>query len=97
MGSLLKNILILGGLAVIAAVGYYLFVIERDATVEGNNEIVTDQAEQQNRAFLRRLEDLRQIELSTTIFSDPRFNSFVDFTEPVEPTSYGRENPFVEQ
>lgn len=95
MGSLLKNIFIIGGLIAIAVGGYYLVVIERSSTVSTENVFTEDQTEQETQAFLRRLEDLESIELSTSLFADPRFNSFVDFTNEVLPLPYGRGNPFA--
>lgn len=94
MGSIFKNILVIGGLLAIAAVGYYLIVMERDSTIDTNNQFVLGQAERETQEFLRRLDEIRAIQLRAEIFADPRFNSFVDFTEPVEPVPFGRENPF---
>lgn len=97
MGSALKNITVVGSLIAVAAAGYYLIVIERDAVIDSNNAYVVGQADQETQEFLRRLNELQAIDLSTTLFSDVRFNSFVDFTEPVEPVPFGRDNPFAQQ
>lgn len=97
MGSLVKNILVIGGLAAIAAVGYYLVVIERSSTIDASNEFVLGEAERETQEFLRRLDEISAIQLSGEIFNDPRFDSFVDFTEPVAPLPFGRENPFEAQ
>ena len=95
MGSFFKNFIALAGLLAIAAAGYYLIVIKREATIEGNNAFVVSQAERETQEFLSRLDDLRTIELSSAIFSDPRFTTLSDFTDTVEAVSYGRDNPFV--
>ena len=95
MGSFFKNFIALAGLLAIAAAGYYLIVIKRDATIEGNNALVVSQAERETQEFLSRLDDLRTIELSSAIFSDPRFTTRTDFTDAVDSVSYGRENPFI--
>lgn len=97
MGSLLKNIMVIGGLLLIAAAGYYLLVVNGSSTIGGNNALVAGQAEQETQEFLRRLNEIESIKLSPQIFNDPRFDSFVDFTEPVEPQSFGRDNPFEAQ
>jgi hypothetical protein len=97
MPKLLKNVVALGGLALIAFVGYYLIGMNRDATVAGNNTLVVSQAEAETKDFLARLDDLNTIQLSTDIFSDPRFTSLQDFTGPVERVPYGRSNPFIDR
>ena len=73
MGSFIKNLIALGGVVLIGVGGYYLVVIRQDATLEGNNSLVVSQAERETQEFLSRLDDLRTIELSSAIFSDPRF------------------------
>lgn len=98
MRSLMKNIIVIGGLIAIAAAGYYLLVMNRDSSLdtegEGAATVRTSQTERETQEFLRRLNDLRTIELSDDIFTDPRFRSFTDFTEDVAPVPYGRSNPF---
>lgn len=91
---MIKNGIIIIGLLAIIAFGYYLFVFE-DAAVRQNNVSATSQAQVEARAFLRRLEDLRSVQLSTDLLSDPRFTSRVDTsTEPPFIPS-GRPNPFL--
>ncbi len=97
MGSFIKNLIALGGVVLIGVGGYYLVVIRQDATLEGNNSLVVSQAERETQEFLSRLDDLRTIELSSAIFSDPRFSTLQDFTGPIGSMSYGRNNPFVAQ
>ena len=97
MGSFIKNLIALGGVVLIGVGGYYLVVIRQDATLEGNNSLVVSQAERETQEFLSRLDDLRTIELSSAIFSDPRFSTLQDFTGPIGSRSYGRNNPFVAQ
>lgn len=94
MGSLIKNIITIGGLAAIAAAGYYLFVMKDDAAIDTNSAFMVGQAEIETQEFLRRLSELETMSLPGTIFTDPRFVSFNDFTEPVEEVPFGRENPF---
>lgn len=97
MGSIFKNIFITGGLIAIAVGGYYLIVIERSSTMTTTDSFAQSQTERETQEFLRRLDDLQSIQLSTSIFGDPRFDSFVDFTNDVLPLPYGRENPFSAQ
>lgn len=97
MGGLVKNIMILGGLALVGAVGYYLYVTQQSSelveSVSGSASVQDPAA--QTQLFLRQLDLLAQIELSYDIFVDPRFQSFTD--ETPEPNSFevGRENPFL--
>lgn len=97
MGTFFKNIIVLCVLAALAAIGYYLIVVQRDSSINTDNALVLGQAEQETQEFLRRLDELQTIKLSTTIFTDPKFNSLVDFSVPVEPVPFGRENPFLAQ
>lgn len=96
MGSFIKNAFIILSLVAIAAIGYYLIVAERGAVITANDALSVGQAERETQEFLLHLGELQTIELSTALFSDPRFDSLVDFTEPVEPVPFGRPNPFAE-
>lgn len=95
MGSIVKNIVIVGGLIAVAGMGYYLIVVERDGAISPNDALMVGQAERETQEFLRRLNDVQTIKLSGAVFSDERFNSFVDFTQPVGPVPFGRDNPFA--
>lgn len=94
MGSLIKNIITIGGLAAIALAGYYLFIASDDTELSTNNAFVVGQAEIENQEFLRRLAELETMSLPASVFTDPRFDSFVIHTEPIEEVPFGRENPF---
>lgn len=93
MSSLIKNILIVLGLIVTAALGYYLFVIEQGAVISGN-ERVTAQAEIETQEFLQRLNELKNISLSDSLFADQRFRSLIDNSRPVPTLPIGKQNPF---
>lgn len=90
----MKNILVIAGLIALAGAGYYLFVANSDSALDVNNSFVSSQAEIDTTVFLRRLAELQTITLPDTVLSDARFESFVDFSEPVEEEPFGRENPF---
>lgn len=93
MSSLIQNIIILGGIIVILGLGYYLYTQNSELDGGGNAnidaQIATDNAD-----FLRRLQELRAIDLSGDIFNDPRFLSLVNFSAPVITEPVGRVNPF---
>ena len=90
-----KNLIIFLGLILLLALGYYLFVINGDSSLETNNAIVVNRAEAETREFLQRLNELKIIELDTAVLSDPRFSSLVEYSTPVPAVLVGRENPFV--
>lgn len=96
MKALIKNLIIGGGLLVLAAVGYYLFVIQGTSTLNSGNPAGISLAEVETQSFLKRLEDLQGINLSTAIFQDARFRSLQDFSTLVSRVPYSRNNPFVE-
>ena len=47
-----------------------------------------------NRQFLAILSNLEAIKLDVSIFSNPAFLGFKDFSQPLAPEPSGRENPF---
>jgi hypothetical protein len=96
MSSIIKNIIVVGGLLALAGLGYYLFVIEGAATLNTSGGYLNSQAEAENKSFLQRLEDIKDIELSMAIFNDDRFRSLTDFSSVIESVQSGRSNPFVD-
>lgn len=83
------------GLIGIALLGYYLFVVNDTSVITVDNEQVSLQAEAETQSFLRRLNELKTIELSGELFSDNRFTSLVDSATPVRPESVGRVDPLA--
>lgn len=95
MSSTLQNILVLLGVVLIAGLGYYLFAQNSDLDTSGaNNRAVTSQATVETEAFLRRLNELKGIELDGSILNDSRFTSLIDFSTEVQSMPVGRGNPF---
>lgn len=45
--------------------------------------------------LLSALSDLRTLRLDDTIFSNPKFNSFQNFSTTIQPQPAGRQNPFA--
>ena len=95
MTPLLKNLLIGLGLALLILLGVYLYQ-QRDIT--GNlvsvNSRVNNQAALETQDFLRRLQELRSVDLDDSLFFDDRFRSLIDWHIDVVPEQIGRENPF---
>jgi len=94
MNAFLKNSIVVIGLLALAGIGYYLFVTERDVTINNGSGSTIDETELETRFFLQRLGELQKIQLSTTIFADARFRSLVDFSTTVERVPSGRTTPF---
>lgn len=95
MSSLLKNILFALALAVILWLGYRIFFAADDVSRTALNAGVVTQASLDTQAFLRTLQQLRDIEFNEQIFSDPRFQSFIDYRQAIIPEPVGRLNPFA--
>ncbi len=93
MSSRVQNLLMILGIVLIAALGYYLMT-QRSATgLQGS--MPNSQIAAESSTFLRRLNDLKSITLDGSVFSNPRFRILVDFSEPITPEPVGRTNPFT--
>lgn len=95
MASFAKNSFALIGLIVLGVLGYYMFVMNKDASLSVGEQERLNEAQLASEQFLSELHQLEQLELSDEIFVDTRFRSFVDFTKPLESLPIGRENPFA--
>lgn len=96
MSSIIQNIIIVLGLIVVAGLGYYLFSQNASGTLEFVNQPVSSQAVAESADFLQKLNKLKSISLDGSLFSDPRFQSLVNNTQPVIEVNIGRPNPFLE-
>ena len=72
MSSLLQNIIIIGGVVLIAGLGYYLYTQNASLDVATDSAVST-QVAAETADFLRRLNELKAIELKGDIFSDHVF------------------------
>lgn len=94
MKSLLKNIIIFVVLAGIIYFVYTNFFANNDLSL--NTSSSNNEGEQITREFVMRLNELEQINFSSSIFTDPRFRSLTSFsTSPDSSVSSGRPNPFA--
>jgi len=91
MTNLLKNLLFALGFAAILFLGYKVFFSASD------DEIVRapGQGQLQTQEFLIRLQNIRNIKIDNSLFSDVRFASLVDFRQEIIDVPAGRENPFA--
>ena len=95
MSSLLKNLLIVLGIAIFLFAGYIIFSRGGDDEVVTTNQAATSQAALESQEFLSRLRLLKNIDMDDSIFSDERFRSLFDFREPLPREPVGRDNPFA--
>ncbi len=93
MTARIQNLLILVGIVLIGGLGYYLYTTNSESLLQ---ESATDnQAAAESAMLVRRLNLIKDVSFEATLFSDPAFTSLVDFSEPINQTSYGKLNPFV--
>lgn len=94
MSTLFKNIFIVLALIVTAVLGFYLYTQNVGSDSKASNRVISESVTVQTANFLRRLNELKAIELDSAIFSDPRFNSLITFQQPSQAEPVGRTNPF---
>ncbi len=93
MSGLIRNIVLALGLALIAWLGYSLFVKDEEELVVVDTQIST--LRQDAQVLLVHLRQLQSIDLSGKIFTDPRFQSLVDMRQEILDEPIGRDNPFL--
>lgn len=94
MFSFIKNIFIIVAVLLTGALGYYLYMNQSGALEDTSNGGIDQNVALQTTEFLRRLNELKAIELNDAIFSDPRFSSLTNFATPLQSEPYGTSNPF---
>lgn len=95
MSELIKNIIFALVFAVIAYLGYMIFIQDSDPTLTASNAEISNQAVRDAQDFLQKLQQLRTIELKGELFSDARFNALIDLRQDLVDEPAGRPNPFV--
>jgi hypothetical protein len=90
MQSLIKNLIFAFSFALLAWLGYLMFFQTSDAIT---SEIASE-ASIEGAAFLAKLQELKEIQIDGTFFTDSRFRSLVDNRQDIAPEPYGRQNPF---
>jgi hypothetical protein len=97
MSNLLKNLLIVLGLAIILFVGYVVFIkgdSEDEYLLESQNASSIE-AELETQRLLVMLNELKALDISGEIFTDPLFLSLQDFRIDLGEEPTGRSNPFA--
>ncbi len=97
MSNLLKNLLFALGLAVLLWAGYVFFM--RDSETSGvGAEVqvgVSENVVREAQEFKNRLAELETMKIDSTVMSDVRFVSLVNFRQAIPDEPMGRSNPFA--
>lgn len=96
MSASLKYILIALGLATLVFAGYYFFIGSGGATLSfSNNDAVMSNMLANSQLFIDRRQQLEQVSLDTSLFTDPRFTSLQSYAAQLEEQPIGRTDPFA--
>ena len=96
MNSSLKNIIVLLVILTFAFVGYYIFVQDNNSQIDSvSDTTVTDDMFAKTSLFIERRAVLDSITLDTSVFEDPLFISYRNFTLPIFEEPVGKTNPFL--
>ncbi|MEZ4104106.1 MAG: hypothetical protein R3B60_02350 [Candidatus Paceibacterota bacterium] len=96
MSPAFKNIITTLIILLLAAVGYYLYKQSNASVVTGENKYVTPEMIRDTRVFMERRMVLEKIDIDTSVFNDPLFVSYRNFTTPIQSQMEGKNNPFSE-
>ena len=95
MSPLLRNLALALVLALIAWLGYVVFLKDDEEVVSTANSGVINEAVRDGQEFLMRLQQMRSIELEGAVLNDPRFKSLIDLRQDLVAEPVGRDNPFL--
>ncbi|KXJ99079.1 MAG: hypothetical protein UZ19_OD1000501 [Parcubacteria bacterium OLB19] len=96
MSSSLKNITTLLIVVTIGFVGYYIFVQNNPEDISTDNEFLQQDMYARTQSFIDYRTSLEKVAIDTSVFENPLFVSYRNFTEPVNAQAVGRSNPFAE-
>lgn len=94
----LKPAIIILVVLTLAFAGYYFFIQNKgtDNGLFADNKYITAEMLQNAQEFMDLSNTLDTVTLDTTVFDDPRFISYRNFTLPVQEQNVGgRDNPFT--
>lgn len=95
MPTLLKNLLIALGLAVVLFVGYLAFFKGSDDTTVSLGTPDAARAELESQNLYSTLTELKSLDVKGEIFADQLFLSLTDIRTPLGDEPSGRANPFA--
>ena len=91
-----KQIIVIVVIIIVAFIGYKMFFV---GTSTGDTTLVADQASStqfvDGQTILVLLNNLSQVTLDESIFSNSTFASLIDFERPIQDQVIGRQNPFL--
>jgi hypothetical protein len=92
----LTNIIVLLGIIITAVAGYFLFSQNSSPFLStDSSDLQLQQLLSSSQLFIERSRTLSAIEMDTSIFSNPIFNSLKSYSPPPAEFQTGRENPFA--
>jgi hypothetical protein len=95
MSSSFKNVLVALILITLGFVAYYMiFAKGKDVTL-GNDSKVPPELYASTQLFIEHRMVLDKVDINNSIFENPIFNSYQNFTEPVNSQPTSRNNPFA--
>ena len=92
--SLFKKIIIPALILIVLVGGYFVFV-RSDVSITSVALPPNPEITQAEREILSLLSDLRNIDLSDSLFNSEAFESLVDYGVELSPEPIGRDNPFA--
>ncbi len=97
MSKLLKNLLIVLGIATVLLLAYVFFFKGKDipSLPSGSDGAFSAEAEIETQHLLATINELNEFNVEGTIFSDPLFLSLTDFRTNIGTEPSGRPNPFL--
>ncbi len=94
MSNLLKNLLFALGLVALLLLGYMAFMRDTGEVVSGS-AAESQEAERKTQELLAKTQQLNSFQIDSTLFSDQKFLSLVDYRIELIQETVGRENPFA--
>ncbi len=92
MSARAQNLLILLGIVLIGALGYYLYTTNQSTLLQSGS--INGQASVDSAALVQRLNEIKAVTFDTSLFSDARFSRLQNFSRPINPSAIGKQNPF---
>ena len=94
MSSLLKNLLTAFCITLLLGVAYYFFNSSGDESMVDESFGLNSEIALKTEKLLADTQKINNYALDISIFDDPRFISFIDFTVEIQDVATGRSNPF---
>lgn len=96
MSNTAKNLVIVLGLITVAFAGYFMFMQSSATTLsfDANDEVLQNMLTN-SQLFIDRRQQLENVALDTSFFSDARFTSLRSFDNPIVEQPVGRSDPFA--